>query len=413
MDDPIYVTVSTPTTGSNKDNSKSIVIDQPTTTTVAIQQPAVHKPLPTSPTVEADYEAPSAVKTIVTPFTPSTTTHTAPTTTTTATTKIDPLDKTHPGEGSGKAPPAFVIATQTAEKLAKVPASVVTSPTTSEKQPPASVATTHSTKPTTAAGTTSTTTTATTTTTGGPPVWMQSNGDPTMLQHEAMVGKLVQKNLNKASQFEAKASKLTEKAAATSTYPTDQVNKYTEKAASEELKAEQYRAGALLTAQESSLPGGGVFTGVSKQTMDKVQGQGPPPPMQSSHFSSEVSNTASSNVGKGNVMLSGRPAPVSSPPSPPSATVATSTVATVATTTKIPIVPLSGGGSAPGLGASQAGRMSGPDASKQGLAPVMQSNKPPLPGILMDGNNDNKQAQATLMETSLKVSYLNGPCYRI
>ena len=65
-----------------------------------------------------------------------------------------------------------------------------------------------------------------------------------------VVDQLVQKNLNKASQFEAKASKLTEKAAATSTYPTDQVNKYTEKAASEELKAEQYRAGALLTAQE-------------------------------------------------------------------------------------------------------------------------------------------------------------------
>ena len=420
MDDPIYVTVSTPTTGSNKDNSKSIVIDQPTTTTVAIQQPAVHKPLPTSPTVEADYEAPSAVKTIVTPFTPSTTTHTAPTTTTTATTKIDPLDKTHPGEGSGKAPPAFVIATQTAEKQARVPASVVTSPTSGEKQPPASVATTQNTKPATA--TTTTTTTATTTTTGGPPVWMQSNGDPTMLQHEAMVGKLVQKNLNKASQFEAKASKLTEKAAATSTYPIDQVNKYTEKAASEELKAEQYRAGALLTAQESSVPGGGVFPGVPKQTMDKVQGQGmgmgqgPPPPMQSSHVSSDVSNTASSNVGKGNVMLSGRPAPVSSPPSPPSATsAATSTVATVAsTTTNIPIVPLSGGGSAPGLGASQAGRMSGPDASKQGLASsVMQSNKPPLPGILMDGNNENKQAQATLMETSLKVGYPNGPHHLI
>ena len=65
-----------------------------------------------------------------------------------------------------------------------------------------------------------------------------------------VVDQLVQKNLNKASQFEAKASKLTEKAAATSTYPIDQVNKYTEKAASEELKAEQYRAGALLTAQE-------------------------------------------------------------------------------------------------------------------------------------------------------------------
>ena len=427
MDDPIYVTVSTPSTGSNKDNSKSIVIDQPTTTTVAIQQPAVHKPLPTSPTVEADYKPPSTVKTIVTPFTPSTTTHTVvlsdsdtASTTTTPTTTIDPLDKTHPGEGSGKAPPAFVIATQTAEKQARVPASVVTSPTTSEKQPPASVATTQSTKPATATTTTTSTATTTTTATGGPPVWMQSNGDPTMLQHEAMVGKLVQKNLNKASQFEAKASKLTEKAAATSTYPIDQVNKYTEKAVSEELKAEQYRAGALLTAQESSVPGGGVFTGVPKQTMDKVQGmgmgQGPPPPMQSSHVSSDVSNTASSNVGKGNVMLSGRPAPVSSPPSPPSATsAATSTVATVAsTTTNIPIVPLSGGGSAPGLGASQAGRMSGPDASKQGLASsVMQSNKPPLPGILMDGNNENKQAQATLMETSLKVGYPNGPHHLI
>ena len=63
---------------------------------------------------------------------------------------------------------------------------------------------------------------------------------------------LIQKNLDKASKFEAKASKLSEKASATSTYPAAQVNKFTEKAASEELKAEQYRAGALLTAQEFS-----------------------------------------------------------------------------------------------------------------------------------------------------------------
>ena len=66
----------------------------------------------------------------------------------------------------------------------------------------------------------------------------------------SVVDQLVQKNLDKASQFEAKANKLTEKASATSTYPIDQVEKFTEKAASEELKAEQYRAGALLTAQE-------------------------------------------------------------------------------------------------------------------------------------------------------------------
>ena len=65
-----------------------------------------------------------------------------------------------------------------------------------------------------------------------------------------VVDLLVQKNLLKASQFEAKATKLNEKAAATATYPSTQVNKFSEKAASEELKAEQYRAGALLTAQE-------------------------------------------------------------------------------------------------------------------------------------------------------------------
>ena len=91
---------------------------------------------------------------------------------------------------------------------------------------------------------------------------MQSNKDNTLATKDIdttthpdiietnVVNQLVQKNLNKASQFEAKANKLTEKAASTSTYPTAQVNKYTEKAASEELKAEQYRAGALLTAQE-------------------------------------------------------------------------------------------------------------------------------------------------------------------
>ena len=237
-----------------------------------------------------------------------------------------------------------------------------------------------------------------------------------MIKHEAMVGKLVQKNLNKASQFEAKASKLSEKASATSTYPAAQVNKFTEKAASEELKAEQYRAGALLTAQESSLPGGGgVFTGgVSMQTMDKgqgqgkgqgqVKGQGPPPPMQNSAVSSNSnSNTANSNVGKENLMLAGRPEPLSS--SPPATTSAMTTV-TATTSSMIPIVPLSGigGGSAPGLGASQAGRMQGLDAPKQGLASVMQSSsKVPLPNILMDGNNQNKQSQATLMQTSLKV----------
>ena len=227
---------------------------------------------------------------------------------------------------------------------------------------------------------------------------------------------LIQKNLDKASKFEAKASKLSEKALATSTYPAAQVNKFTEKAASEELKAEQYRAGALLTAQESSLPGGGgVFTGgVSMQTMDKgqgqgkgqgqVKGQGPPPPMQNSAVSSNSnSNTANSNVGKENLMLAGRPEPLSS--SPPATTSAMTTV-TATTSSMIPIVPLSGigGGSAPGLGASQAGRVQELDAPKQGLASVMQSSsKAPLPNILMDGNNQNKQSQATLMQTSLKV----------
>ena len=229
-----------------------------------------------------------------------------------------------------------------------------------------------------------------------------------MVKHEALVGKMVQKNLNKASQFEAKANKLTEKASDTSTYPVSQVNKFTEKAASEELKAEQYRAGALLTAQESSLPGGVMTAGgvaMQQTTMGKGS-QGPPPPMLRSGgntASNSNSNTAMSNSNvKENVMLAGRPLPLAS---------STSTVAT--TPAAIPIAPLTGGsGSAPGLGASQAGRSQGTDAAykqqqQQPVSPLatMQSSKgkAPLPNILMDGNNENKQAAAAIMQTSLKV----------
>ena len=253
-----------------------------------------------------------------------------------------------------------------------------------------------------------------------------------MLKHEEMVGKLVQKNLFKASQFEAKATKLNEKASATATYPSAQVNKFSEKAASEELKAEQYRAGALLTAQESSLPGGGVL-GVAMQPpvkgqdqgqvqgQDKSQGQDkgqdkgqvkggqdkgqgpPPPPLRSSATSSSNVNTVSSITGKENVMLASKPQPLSSPPAP---STATSIVATASAAT-VPLVPLTGGASAPGLGASQMGRTQGLDTTKQGLASAsasaMQSSKAPLPDFLMDGSNKNKQAG--LMQTSLKVCH--------